>query len=124
MIEIFEIGIPFITSKFSYSNAKFSAIPNTFIKEKEISRLLESGSIEDFKNNVVSRDFILKGENADELQKSIDESLIKIIKMARDDSPKKVKEFYNAYIKKIDSYTIKNAVRAIIEGKEIENNLE
>ncbi|MCD6171535.1 MAG: V-type ATPase subunit [Thermoplasmata archaeon] len=122
MIEIFEIGIPFITSKFSYSNAKFSAIPNTFIKEKEISRLLESGSIEDFKNNVVSRDFILKGENADELQKSIDESLIKIIKMARDDSPKKVKEFYNAYIKKIDSYTIKNAVRAIIEGKEIENN--
>ena len=136
MIEIFEIGIgavviaivakmipPLaIASKFSYSNAKFSAIPNTFIKEKEISRLLESSSIEDLKNAIISRDFVLKGEDANELQKSIDESLVKIIKMARDDSPKNVKEFYNAYIKKIDSYEIKNVVRAIIEGKEIKNN--
>lgn len=108
-------------SKFSYSNAKFSAIPNTFLKEKEISRLLESKGIDELKNNVVSRDFILKGESIKEIQNSIDKSLIKIIKMARNDSPKKVAEFYDAYMKKIDSYTIKDVIIAIKESREIEN---
>ncbi|KAA0003747.1 MAG: hypothetical protein FE044_01130 [Thermoplasmata archaeon] len=111
----------FYLSKFSYSNAKFSAIPITFLKEKEIVRLLEAKSLEELKNNIVSRDFILKGENAREIQHSIDESLFKIIKMARNDSPKNVALFYTAYMKKIDSYAVKEAILALKEEREIEN---
>ena len=108
-------------SKFSYSNAKFSAIPITFLKEKEIARLLESKSLEELKNNFYSRDFILKGENAKELQDSIDESLFRIINMAKNDSPKSVASFYEAYMKKLDSYAVKEAILALKGGREIEN---
>ena len=108
-----------LLSRFSYPNAKFSAIPTTFLNEKEIARLLESKTLDDLKNNVVSRDFILDGENVMEIQKSIDASLIKIIQMAKNDSPKQVRDFYDAYLQKIDGEAIKKAIRDIIEEKEM-----
>ena len=108
-----------LLSRFAYPNAKFSAIPNNYIKEKEIARLLESKNLEGLKNNVVSKDFILEGRNAGEIQKSIDESLARIIKMAKNDSPPNVKMFYDAYLKKLDEENIKKAVRQIYEGKEM-----
>ena len=108
-------------SKFSYSNAKFAAIPVTFLKEKEISRLLEVTNIEELKNNVASREFVLKGEKIGEIQESIDDSLFNIIKMAKKDSPKNVSQFYDAYMKKLDCYAVKEALFAIKRGGEIEN---
>lgn len=109
-----------LLSKFAYPNAKFSAIPISFLKEKELARLLESKNLEDFKNNVISKDFIIEGENIKEMQKSIDKSLAKIILMAKNDSPKKVKDFYDAYLKKIDADALKNAIKNAIENQEIE----
>lgn len=109
-----------LLSQFSYPNAKFSAIENKFLKEKEIAKLLESKSLEELKNNVVSKDFVLEGENIKEMQNSIEKSLIKIILMARNDSPKKVREFYNAFIEKIDAEKLKRAIRDLKEEKEIE----
>lgn len=108
-----------LLSRFAYPNAKFSAIPNTYIKEKEVFRLLELKSLEDFKNNIVSRDFLIRGENTGEIQKSIDESLARIIKMAKEDSPPQVKPFYDAYLQKLDGENIKEIVRSIYEEKEI-----
>ena len=105
---------------FSYPNAKFSAIPNSYIKEREVARLLELKNLEDIKNNVVSRDFILEGETAREIQQSVDASLVRIISMAKNDSPSKVQCFYDAYLEKIDAETIKKAVKSIMEGKETE----
>lgn len=108
-----------LLSRFAYPNAKFSAIPNTYIKEKEVARLLELKNLDDFKNNIVSRDFLIEGESIGEIQKSIDVSLAKIIKMAKDDSPPKVKLFYDAYLQKLDGENIKEMVRSIYEGEEI-----
>jgi len=108
-----------LLSRFAYSNAKFSAVPNEYIKEKEIARLLESKNLEDFKNNVVSRDFILEGSNAEEIQRSIDKSLIEIVKMAKNDSPPAVSEFYDAYLQKMDGENLKKAIKNVMEGKEI-----
>ncbi len=110
-----------VLSSFSYANAKFNAIPNDFIKEKEVERLLEFPNLNELKTNVVSRDFILKGETVEEIQRSIDESLVKIIEMAKNDSPKNVRAFYSAYLKKVDMYSLKHALKCIVEDKEIEN---
>ncbi|MCD6512615.1 MAG: V-type ATPase subunit [Thermoplasmata archaeon] len=110
-----------VLSSFSYANAKFNAIPNDFINEKEIERLLDSSSIDELKGNVVSRDFILKGDTVEEIQRSIDYSLIKIIEMAKNDSPKNVRTFYDAYMKKIDVDSLKDALKCIVEGREVKN---
>jgi len=109
-----------LLSKFAYCNAKFSAIPNDYIKEKEIARLLDSKNLEELKNNAVSRDFVLEGNTAEEIQNSIDASLVRIIKMAKNDSPPAVEEFYDAYLQKMDGENLKKLIGEIIEGKKIE----
>ena len=108
-----------LMSRFAYPNAKFSAISNAYIKEKEVTRLLESKNLEDLKNNVVSRDFVLEGNSAEEIQKSIDRAMVKIIRMAKDDSPPAVRDFYDAYLQRMDGENIKKAIREVMEGKEV-----
>ena len=108
---------------FAYPNAKFNAIGSAYLQEKELSRLIGSKSIEDFKNNIVSKDFLVEGESIEEIQKSIDVSLVRIIQMASSDSPKKVRGFYDAYLQKLDAREIKNAVRKAIEGKKVEGKV-
>lgn len=109
-----------LLSQFSYPNAKFSAIENKFLKEKELTKLLECKNLEELKNNVISRDFIIEGENVKEMQESIEKSLIKLLLMAKNDSPKKVRDFYDAYMEKIDAEKLKRAIRSLLEEKEIE----
>ncbi len=109
-----------LLSKFTYPNAKFSAIEPTFLKEKEIAKLLESKNLEDLKNNIISKDFILDGESVKELQESIEKSHRKIIMMAIKDSPKKVQPFYEMWIKRMDVEKLKKAIKNLIDGKEIE----
>ena len=119
---IYKIFPPlFYLSKFSYPNAKFSAMPISFLKEKEINRLLESKSLEELKNNFLSKDFIIEGENADEMQNSIEKSLFNLIIMAKNDSPKIVSPFYEAYLKKMDAYAVKEAILSLKDEKEIKN---
>ncbi|KAA0003242.1 MAG: hypothetical protein FE048_01920 [Thermoplasmata archaeon] len=108
-----------IIAQFTYPNAKFNAIGAPYLKEKELAHLINSKSLEDLKNNIVSRDFHVEGESIEEMQKSIDASLIKILQMAKNDSPRSVKKFYDAYIKKIDARPLKNVLKAIAEEKEI-----
>jgi len=108
---------------FAYPNAKFNAIGSAYLQEKELSRLIGSKNLEDFKNNVISRDFLIEGDSIEEIQKSIDVSLVRIIQMASTDSPKKVRGFYDAYMQKVDARKIKDAVRAVIEGKKVEGNV-
>jgi len=113
---------PFLSSiaAFTYPNAKFNAIGSDYLQEKELSRLIGSKNLEDFKNNVVTRDFLLEGESIEEIQKSIDASLAGIIRMASRDSPEKVGEFYDSYLQKLDARAIKDAVKAAMEGKKVE----
>ncbi|MEA2053790.1 MAG: V-type ATPase subunit [Candidatus Thermoplasmatota archaeon] len=108
-----------IMAGFTYPNAKFNAIGSPYLQEKELSRLINSKNLEDFKNNVAGRDFVLEGKSVREIQKSIDESFARIVDMAGKDSPKTVRKFYDAYLQKLDGRLIKDAIKAILEGKKI-----
>lgn len=108
-----------LLTKFAYPNAKFSAIENTYLKERELTKLLEIENLKQLKENIISRDFMIKGETINEMQKSVDESLAKIILMAKNDSPKKVRKFYDVYLEKIDADMLKKAIMNAIEGREI-----
>ncbi|MBC7081729.1 MAG: V-type ATPase subunit [Thermoplasmatales archaeon] len=110
----------FVLAKFSYANAKFSAIEPVFLKEREIERLLGCKNVEEFKNSIVSKDFILYGENAREIQESIDESYLKIIIMAMNDSPKSVRKFYRIWLKRAEIEKLKYAIRKKMGGEEFE----
>ena len=119
------ISRPFSTYvKFVYPNAKFEAIGNPYITEKELDRVAESKDLNDFVDNLnTNKDYKLSGENTFELQKSIDIHLIKTIEMMKKDSSKKMDEFYNAYLEKLDHYILKNSIKDRMQDKEIDKDI-
>jgi V/A-type H+-transporting ATPase subunit C len=110
----------YMAAKFSYANARFSAIEPIFLKEKEIARLLDCKNLDEFKNNVISKDFVLYGENAAQIQESIDESYRKIVIMAMNDSPKGVRKFYKLWLKKIEIEKLKYSIEKKMHGEEFD----
>ncbi len=105
--------------KFAYPNAKFQAIGNPFIDEKELNRLLDSKEISSFKDALNTiKDYDIKGEDVGDIQRSLDNNLLQVIQMMKKDSSKKMKNFYNKYLEKMDIYLIKNEVkRKLSDGK-------
>jgi V/A-type H+-transporting ATPase subunit C len=109
--------------KFAYPNAKFEAIGNPFIQEKELSRLVDSESLSAFKDSVNTlKDYNVDGAKSDELQQSLDGHLIQTIKMMREDSSKQMNDFFDVYTEKLDISLIKNELKRKIEGKNIEES--
>jgi len=110
---IFVISRPFSTYiKFVYPNAKYEAIGNPYITEKELNKIVESKNIESFKdvlNN--SKDYKITGEEIFDIQKSLDNNFIKTIDMIKKDSSKKMNNFFNLYLEKYDYFLIKNTVK-------------
>jgi len=107
--------------KFVYPTAKFEAIGNPFIGEKELSRILDSKDLSGFKDSLnVLKDYNVDGENTYDLQRSLDDHFIQTIEMMRKDSSKKMDDFYDVYIGKLDIYLVKNELKNKLEGKKIE----
>jgi vacuolar-type H+-ATPase subunit C/Vma6 len=108
---------PFITHmKFAYPNALFGAIGNPFVEEKDISRIVESKDLSGFKDSLNNLKYYnIEGENAFEVQQSLDNNLIQTIKMMRKDSPKEMGDFYNAYLEKLDLFFVKNILKNKLE---------
>lgn len=117
---------PFMTTiGFVYPNAKFEAIGNPFLEESILQRLLEISDLKGFIEQVSTfKDYQIKGETATEIQKALDEILIKSIYDMQRDSPKKMQEFYNAVLEKMDSYLIKTIFRKIQQGEKIDIPIE
>lgn len=104
--------------KFVYPNAKFEAMGNPFITEKELDRVVDNKSLADFKDALnASKDYNLSGENVYEIQHSLDDNYKKTIDMMQKDSSKKMKDFFETYLGKLDVYLIKNAVKRKLEDK-------
>lgn len=126
-IVIFIISRPFSTYiKFVYPNAKFEAIGNPFIGDKELANIIESRDLNAFRESLNTlKDYNVVGENTYSIQKSLDDNFLQTIEMMRKDSSKKLDSFYNTYLEKIDIYLIKNHIKKILLGKtdkvEIEN---
>jgi V/A-type H+-transporting ATPase subunit C len=119
------ISRPFSTYvMFAYPNAKFEAIGNPFITEKELSRVADSKDLSDFKDALnASKDYNLSGNSTYELQQSLDDNLIQTIEMMQKDSSKKMNNFFNTYIEKIDIYLIKNAIKNKLEDEKIDEKI-
>jgi len=112
------ISRPFSTYvKFVYPNAKFEAMGNPFIEEKELSSVLQSKDLSGFKDTLDSlKDYNIKGETTYDVQRSLDDHFIKTIDMMRKDSSKKMQEFYDVYLEKLDIYLIKRELKRKLSG--------
>ncbi len=116
------ISRPFSTYvMFAYPNAKFEAIGNPFVTEKDLNRVADSKDLIGFKDALnVSKDYDLTGDNTYEIQHSLDNNFIKTIEMMQKDSSKKMNYFFKTYIEKLDIYLIKNAIKNKLEDKKID----
>lgn len=116
------ISRPFSTYvMFAYPNAKFEAIGNPFVTEKDLNRVADSKDLIGFKDALnVSKDYDLTGDNTYEIQHSLDNNFIKTIEMMQKDSSKKMNDFFKTYIEKLDIYLIKNAIKNKLEDKKID----
>ena len=107
--------------KFVYPNAKFEAIGNPFITEKELYSVAESKDVLSFKETInTSKDYNISGTDSYSIQKSLDDSFIETIYMMRKDSSKKMNDFYDVYLEKLDIHLIKNTLKSKIEDKTVE----
>lgn len=110
--------------KFVYPNAKFEAIGNPFITDSELNRIVENKNLVDFKDALnASKDYNLSGDNIFELQQSLNDNLLQTIEMMQKDSSKKMKEFYDMYIEKIDVYLVKNTIKNKLDDRKIDEKI-
>ena len=107
------ISRPFSTYvKFVYPNAKFEAMGNPYVEEKLLSSIINSKDLSDFKDSInTSKDYKIEGNTAYEIQESLDKVFFQTIEMMKKDSSKKMNEYYNVYLEKIDIYLIKNILK-------------
>jgi len=115
------ISRPFSTYvKFVYPNAKYEAMGNPYVTEKNLSNIVESKTLSDFKdilNN--TKDFKISGETPYEIQKGLDDSFYKTIEMMKTDSSKKMDNFFDIYLEKIDMYLVKKELRNKLKNGEV-----
>lgn len=117
---------PFSTYiKFVYPNAKFEAIGNPFIHEKELNNIVEAKDLLSFKESLNGmKDYEIIGEDTYSIQKSLDDNFLNTIKMMRKDSSKKLYDFFETYLEKVDLYLIKNEVKKIVLDIPHSNNVD
>jgi len=115
---------PFSTYvKFVYPNAKYEAMGNPYVVEKNLNSIAESKTLNDFKENLnSSKDYNIKGSSSYEIQKSLDDSFYQTIEMMKKDSSKKMQNFYNTYLEKIDMYHVKKELRNKLRNNNVDEN--
>jgi len=116
---------PFSTYvKFVYPNAKYEAIGNPYITERELNKLVESKNIDNLKETLnTNKDYKITGENVYELHKSLDNHLIKTIEQMKKDTPQKMRYFFDTYLEKLDFYLIKNVVKNRLRDIDIDKKI-
>ncbi len=112
--------------KFVYPNAKFEAIGNPYIKEKELDSVIETGNLDSFKEKLnSSKDYDIKGETTKDIQSSLDKNFIETIQMMKKDSSKKMHMFFDTYLEKNDFYLIKKELKNKIVNNHVKDeNIE
>jgi len=116
------ISRPFSTYvKFVYPNAKLEAMGNPFIGDKELESIIDSKDLISFKETINTlKDYNIKGDDTYTIQKSLDDTFLQTIQMMRNDNPKKMNKFFDAYLEKLDMHLIKNAFKRKLEDREIQ----
>jgi len=119
------ISRPFSTYvMFAYPNAKYEAIGNPFITEKELNRVIETRDLTSFVDALnSSKDYNIYGDNTYEIQKSLDTNFVQTIEMMKKEGSKKMKDFFSTYLEKIDIHLIKNVLKNKLENKELDKKI-
>jgi vacuolar-type H+-ATPase subunit C/Vma6 len=112
---------PFSTYvKFVYPTAKYEAIGNPYVVEKNLNSILESKTLTDFKENLnATKDFKINGDTSYQIQKSLDESFFQTVQMMKKDNSKKMHKFFDVYLEKIDIYLVKKELRNKLKNGEV-----
>jgi len=115
------ISRPFSTYvKFVYPNAKYESMGNPYVTEKKLTTIVESKTLSDFKDSLNNtKDFKISGESPYEIQKGLDDSFYKTIEMMKTDSSKKMDNFFDIYLEKIDMYLVKKELRNKLKNGEV-----
>ncbi len=81
--------------------------------------MLDGKEITSFKDTLNAiKDYDIKGDDVGNIQRSLDNNLLQVIQMMKKDSSKKMNNFYNAYLERMDIYLIKNEIkRKLSNGK-------
>jgi len=84
---------------------------NPFIGEKELESVVESKDIISFKETINTlKDYNISGENTYSMQRALDDNFIETVNMMRNDSSKKMNDFYDIYLEKLDIALIKDII--------------
>ncbi|MBN2603571.1 MAG: V-type ATPase subunit [Candidatus Thermoplasmatota archaeon] len=110
--------------KFVYPNAKYEAIGNPFLRERELQKPMESKTLEDFKETInTNKDYNIQGETTKEIQQSLDKSYIQTIEMMKKDSSKKMNDFFDLFIEKNDIQILKLVLKQKIFNQTTVENI-
>jgi vacuolar-type H+-ATPase subunit C/Vma6 len=106
------MGRPFLTYvKFNYPTAKFEAMGNPYIKEQNLSSIVETKDIESFKELFhESKDYHVSGDDVYSIQQSLDASFVSTVEMMKKDSSKSMNDFFDVYLQYCDSLLMKHSV--------------
>ncbi|MFO8078433.1 MAG: V-type ATPase subunit [Thermoplasmatota archaeon] len=119
------IARPFLTfAKFTYPNAKFESIGNPFIKETNLQRYLEISDLSqmiDQLNN--QKDYTIHETNPKKIQNALDHQFVNTIHMMKQDSSKKMHQFYDTYLELLDTNLLKTAFKQLITQDHVDENL-
>lgn len=118
---IIVISRPFSTFiKFVYPNAKFEAMGNPYIEEKNVGSVSDIKNLEEFKDKLnQSKDYKISGKTTYEIQQSLDKIIISNIQMMKNDSSKKMNDFYEVFLQRYDLYYIKKELKNKLQNKQI-----
>ncbi|MEM0466815.1 MAG: V-type ATPase subunit [Candidatus Thermoplasmatota archaeon] len=120
---VFLIARPLSTyMKFIYPTAKYEAIGNPFILQKELDSILELSTVSEFKEKInQKKDYVLQGDSSGEIQKSLDSHVLRTLDMMKKDSSKKMQAFFDTYRKKYDLFFVKNELKKKLLGISSQN---
>lgn len=110
--------------KFVYPNAKYEAMGNPYITQPALQKLLESGSLQGFIEQLNSnKDYPIKGANALEVQHQLDLLFIRTIEQMKKDNSKKLWPFYDAFLEYHDVAFVKTVLKLKRKQQNIEETL-
>ncbi len=110
--------------KFVYPTAKYEAMGNPFIAQASLQRLLESGTLQAFVEQLnTHKDYQIQGTTASEVQHHLDKVFIQTIEQMKKDNSKKMHPFYDTYLEYHDRKYVKTVLNLKRKQKHIDETL-
>lgn len=122
---IIVISRPFLSFvRFVYPTAKYEAMGNIYLSQPSLQKLLESGSLEGFVEQLnANKDYKIQGTTASEVQQHLDQLFIHTIKQMKKDHAKTMHPFFDRYLETYDASAVKTAIKLKRRQQNIEESL-